>query len=574
MACEQASVAASQGAPRPSVDDGRGRTLTVGVLVDSPVMPRWMIGTIQSVCGSPVSELAFVAFGRAGAVASWRARLRETVGGSLYRLYTWIDDRLHATEGDALEMVDITEALPALSRDRLTSARGLSSDVRVDVMLNLSSAPAPPDLLTRAAFGVWHFCHGRGPGPTMDAAFFAEMASGESVAETTLEAITGAAGERIVLYRSWAATDATSFRRGRNATLWKSTHFVERCLKDMHAVGWRARAAGAERRAPSGRPQGVPGNLVMARFILRAVGLIIFCRLQELAFRDQWFILYRRRPHADQPVGPESTSDDVVSRIDELSLSDFEALAPPRNSYFADPFLVREGGADHVIFERFDWTTRQGHIESFRIGSDAPSAVSHKPAHHVSYPCCFWAGSDLYMVPETMSQGTIELYRALRFPDEWSRECVIAEGLAASDPTIFHDGFRYWLFASVAEPGASPNDELCLFFADDLRGKWTPHPQNPVVSDVRRARPAGAVFRSGECWIRPGQDCSIRYGSAVVFHRIEELSPTSYRESECARLDGHSLGMLGVHTYNRNEDYETIDALRRLWRTGRVRQPS
>ena len=60
---------------------------------------------------------------------------------------------------------------------------------------------------------------------------------------------------------------------------------------------------------------------------------------------------------------------------------------------------------------------------------------------------------------------------------------------------------------------------------------------NPIVSDVRRARPAGRVLsRDGEL-IRPSQDCSGRYGRAVAFNRIVRLTPTEFGESanSCAR---------------------------------------
>ena len=103
-------------------------------------------------------------------------------------------------------------------------------------------------------------------------------------------------------------------------------------------------------------------------------------------------------------------------------------------------------------------------------------------------------------------------------------------------------------------------DELYLFFADAPEGEWQPHPRNPVVSDVRRARPAGRVFaRDGEL-IRPSQDCSIRYGGAVMFNRIVQLTPTDYAEVPAGRMGpGWLRGGLGTHTFNSDSEYEVVD---------------
>jgi hypothetical protein len=97
-----------------------------------------------------------------------------------------------------------------------------------------------------------------------------------------------------------------------------------------------------------------------------------------------------------------------------------------------------------------------------------------------------------------------------------------------------------------------------------------PHPRNPVVSDARCARPAGAILFENGSIIRPAQDCSGPYGSAVVFRRIEELNRERYREVEVSRINpGWLEGNRGTHTYNRNAAYEVVDGRRfraRRWR--------
>jgi hypothetical protein len=183
--------------------------------------------------------------------------------------------------------------------------------------------------------------------------------------------------------------------------------------------------------------------------------------------------------------------------------------------------------------------------------------------YHLSYPFTFdWEGST-YMIPETAGARTVELYRAERVPDRWRLERVLLHDIRAADATLLrHDGL-FWLFAAVAVPGGAITDELCVFWATDLHGEWTAHPGNPVVSDVRRARPAGRIFSAGGRLVRPAQDCSERYGGAIVFHSIDELSTTAYRESVIRRFTGDGInGILGTHTYNRSETLEVIDGIK------------
>ena len=120
------------------------------------------------------------------------------------------------------------------------------------------------------------------------------------------------------------------------------------------------------------------------------------------------------------------------------------------------------------------------------------------------------------------------------------------------------------MFASVGSLGTTLGDELHLFVAESPFGPWTPHPGNPVVSDIRCARPAGALLRDGDRVVRPGQDGSRRYGWAVSMREIVVLTPDGYEEREIGRLEASDVaGARAVHTYGRDTLFEVIDARRR-----------
>jgi hypothetical protein len=96
-------------------------------------------------------------------------------------------------------------------------------------------------------------------------------------------------------------------------------------------------------------------------------------------------------------------------------------------------------------------------------------------------------------------------------------------------------------------------------------GPWTPHAYNPVKIDIQGARPAGRLFRHAGAWYRPGQDGAPRYGAATIVHRIEEISPTRFREVLVSRITPTwRPGLLGTHTLNAAGGLTAVDALRMI----------
>ena len=99
-----------------------------------------------------------------------------------------------------------------------------------------------------------------------------------------------------------------------------------------------------------------------------------------------------------------------------------------------------------------------------------------------------------------------------------------------------------------------------------------PHPRNPVVSDVRRARPAGRVLERDGCLLRPAQDGSGAYGRRIIWNRIEVLTPTDYRETPIGSIEpGWLPGVVCTHTYNTDGRFEALDGVRyerRPWAFG------
>ena len=239
---------------------------------------------------------------------------------------------------------------------------------------------------------------------------------------------------------------------------------------------------------------------------------------------------------------------------------------PPPDRIWADPFVWAQDGKYYVFVEEMPFSTNRGHIACLTIdqGLNLLSAeiVLERP-YHLSYPFLFEYNGDLYMLPETGDNRTVEVYRCIHFPDRWEFVKTLISDIHAFDATLLEANGRWWLFASMADENGFAWDTLNLYYADHpLSDKWTPHPRNPVVKDFRLARPAGTVFSHDGNLVRPSQNCYIRYGYATNFNRILTLTESDYAETCQATFAPPRFSkLLATHTWNTAGDLTAVDAV-------------
>jgi hypothetical protein len=196
------------------------------------------------------------------------------------------------------------------------------------------------------------------------------------------------------------------------------------------------------------------------------------------------------------------------------------------------------------------------------IGAVVP--VLERP-FHLSYPYVFQDGGQLYMVPESVEAGRVELYRCEEFPGSWTLEKVLLSQPAVDTSVWIEDGV-YWFWVTLQERRGYAT-RLWLFWADSLTGEWHSHPQNPISSDMRNCRGAGALFRRNGVLYRPSQDCCHGYGYSFTLNRVLKLTKTEYQEEPGVTvLPDWSPGLIGTHTYSILGAIEMIDGCQRLAR--------
>lgn len=216
----------------------------------------------------------------------------------------------------------------------------------------------------------------------------------------------------------------------------------------------------------------------------------------------------------------------------------------------ADPFLLAVG-EELFLFLEAQAAGSPGRIEAYKtadLEEWTPVGEVLREPHHVSYPAVFRAGSSYFMIPESAGAGEVALYRFEDFPGGLKKVRTLLTGEYVDTSPIEVSGL--WYLFTTSRRG------LEIFYTDDIEtGALQPHPLNPITNDPRYRRCGGLPVRYGtQGLLRLSQDCSERYGGNLNVLKIEELSPTAYRETvwresifDCSSawnaLGGHHLSV-------------------------------
>lgn len=78
----------------------------------------------------------------------------------------------------------------------------------------------------------------------------------------------------------------------------------------------------------------------------------------------------------------------------------------------------------------------------------------------MSYPQIFEHDGEIYIVPETGLGHTLDMYRAVDFPDRWEKSANMAKDVELADTTLFKRGGN--IYALACDMGRTKT--VSLFF--------------------------------------------------------------------------------------------------------------
>lgn len=500
------------------------RSLRIAVIAEGKTAPRWFHNALGSACSLPGTLLT-------GWFQIETAAPRSAVE-SLFGLFDRLDAHILCRNSSAFDQICIAESLgtPALGKVVVDHQGEVSLphpdslktliDLDLDVLLCCSSRRlAFPKTVAR--HGAWAIEIGYGVSALATWSGAAEIAGGSDI--TVVRVVDYATPETRELYCSVGATIHNSVRRNRLRAVSKSQTFFQRLLADLLSNS-QQNAIPRKLPVPATYPrQKEPSVNFLINTLQRMLRAVASNRLGLGDAGDCWHIAY-------------SFTDEALPTI---PYSQLHYLKPPAGCFWADPFPLQYQGEYYILFEELAYATQRGRLLAIKVSESQEASspmVVLENEHHLSYPFVFYWQEQLYMVPETSSQGRVELLRCVEFPGHWEVCKVMLNHIRAADASLWEQDGTWWMFVNVAPESADLCDELHLYFSDSPLGDWQPHPSNPLCSDIRCARPAGPLFEAAGQLFRPSQDSAERYGHSLWINRVEQLDRTSYRESSAQRI--------------------------------------
>ncbi|WP_052341346.1 glucosamine inositolphosphorylceramide transferase family protein [Salinarimonas rosea] len=486
-----------------------GDRLSILLLVDAPLVPRWQGDVITALRDDARIALHVAAYpaGTPGGGHARRPGPGFRIADAIERIVSrrvWNSPLLRqGYDGDALVPV-VSDAAPPPPRP--------------DVVLSLS-ANAPRNAGIVARFGVWTLEVDGVPVPDAGPFGYYAVASDHPLSRLALVVVRGSGGAAGgTIAQALCKTFQPSWNENRRRLEARAATLVVDTLVALAVERQLPAPIGAGPAPAWLRPRPIY-PWVLAR-CLRRLGVRV---LQKLLYDERWQL--------------------ALFDLDEAATTG--ASPRPRfvtGPFRADPCFEEDGEDVYVFHETMGGTPEKGEISVLRLRDDTVEdlGVAIAQPYHMSFPMVFRVDGERWMIPESSANGTIELWRAQDFPLGWVKDRDLMTGVSASDTVLWRGADRWWMFTNIDRRAAPDHcHELHLFWSDDFRSsRWQPHPMNPVVRDVSRARMAGRIFQDeAGGLVRCAQDNRFYYGDRLRFMRIDELSPEAYREREIDAVD-------------------------------------
>lgn len=267
---------------------------------------------------------------------------------------------------------------------------------------------------------------------------------------------------------------------------------------------------------------------------------------------DGWNVAYRQMPEGSILIDKDTP---------------FITIPNTWRTWEADPFIFNFNGHIYIFAEMYDYIQRRGAIgyTKWENGSFTQWKKVISESFHMSYPNVFTYNNKVYMLPETSESKKLILYKAVNFPDQWEKDHILEENVMWVDTTFFqYEGSLYAITTDVSNEEA--HKDYLLIFDKQLNIV----DKQPIrEKKIEYSRSGGRFFEYDKKRIRVTQDCSERYGGAIIF---SEMDSSTVADIKMGKILQHifpenikiaeTYKWIGLHTYNATGQFEVIDVER------------
>lgn len=226
--------------------------------------------------------------------------------------------------------------------------------------------------------------------------------------------------------------------------------------------------------------------------------------------------------------------------------------------WYADPFLFSKDDQTYLFGEIYDKKKEKG-IIGYSIlinNSFEPLSPVLERDYHISYPCVFSINNQIYMIPETSENRTLELYVAIDFPTKWNLQRVLLSDIVCYDTTYFEFENKHYLFVYQE---MSNNFYIKVFLIQNDSFDLKLVSESKAIDKTQR--PAGSFFYKDNVLYRPSQYEKIKYGERIIVNRVE-FDNELYREIQVSGLDVGDYKILSTDKFVRTHTINFTDKVR------------
>jgi hypothetical protein len=542
-----------------------GKKLKIAIFSDSFFAEEWQNSAIKAIQGSEFAEIGLIILyshsqgklkhGMANEKFSLILSLHLKLDNFLFgRKLTFSRRSDLRNNTGSIQEVTYQEGVEGNNENQNKDSIIAIGNYCPDVILNMGNIQPDYILSGIPRYGLWSYRFSdtlvnRG-GPHS----YWEVCQNWGVIGSVIEMMDGHVKKTI--YKSWSHVKSPSFALTRNSNCWKSSLFIPRILRNLYLFGQpfldqQVRKFNKEVDIFDRPLYNPPGNIQATINIFYYFWHIFrYLYLSRLRYYYSWMLLINSTS-GKYPLKP---------------INEYTRLIPPKGSFWADPFVLTRDGKHYIFIEELKYKTWKGHISVIVVDNQNKPVeirkVLERP-YHLSYPGIFEHNGEIFMVPETSRNRTIELYKCTEFPSKWEFVMNLMENVYANDTTLIFYQDKWWMFTSIDETDGKVNssDELFLFCSKDLlSSKWEKHSANPVISDSRVARPAGKLFFMDGNLYRPSQNNEGIYGRAININKVKSLGSEIYEEEIVTLIAPYwDKKIKGTHTLNFTEELTVID---------------
>lgn len=229
--------------------------------------------------------------------------------------------------------------------------------------------------------------------------------------------------------------------------------------------------------------------------------------------------------------------------------------------WYADPMLFTSNGKLYLFTEAFNMKKQIGEIavSLFENGYFSEPCVIISNQYHMSYPCTFSYAGNIYMIPETSQNGTLEIYTTNgEMCSPWKKIGVLINEIKLVDTTVLYFNNSFYLFGYTENKNQY---ETRVYYLDMDNLKVTFLKSN--ISNSNIERPAGNFICISDCYYRPLQYNKNCYGESMrILSSNNPFDIDSYiceREIKIQNVNNLSSIGLRTHTLAYNEEVTVLD---------------